>query len=69
MIPVLPYFSRKIMNGMGDLMKLLDINDLREKDILQIWKGVSEDVSKQHRASIAWSFEGNGIRTRTSFIQ
>ena len=50
-------------------MKLLDINNLDKEDIYQIWEGVSEEGSRKHKGNIAWSFEGNGIRTRTTFIQ
>ncbi|MZI95770.1 ornithine carbamoyltransferase [Vibrio sp. CAIM 722] len=50
-------------------MKLLDINSLTKSDILQIWKNVSEEMTEQLQGNVAWSFEGNGIRTRTTFIQ
>jgi ornithine carbamoyltransferase len=49
-------------------MKLLDINDLTAKQIRAIWALAA--APPQHRfGTVAWSFEGNGIRTRTSFIQ
>ncbi len=51
------------------MIKLLDINNLKQSDILQIWGNVSREPIKKCEANIAWSFEGNGIRTRTTFIQ
>ncbi|MCJ8298700.1 MAG: hypothetical protein MJK13_07170 [Pseudomonadales bacterium] len=51
------------------MIKLLDINNLEKEDIYQIWKGASEGVARSDKGNIAWSFEGNGIRTRTTFIQ
>jgi len=52
---------------------LIDIDDLDKADIDQIWRNV-DDVSGLHLATqaianVAWSFEGNGIRTRTTFLQ
>lgn len=53
------------------MIKLLDIDNLKSDDIYQIWKNVSNINNKEYAANtnIAWSFEGNGIRTRTTFIQ
>ena len=51
------------------MKNLLDINHLEKSDIYQIWKGASEEKPKKQERNIAWSFEGNGIRTRTTFIQ
>lgn len=53
----------------GNPMQLLDINDLTKTDIHHIWKNVTEQPKKRINANIAWSYEGNGIRTRTSFLQ
>ncbi|RVU85959.1 ornithine carbamoyltransferase [Leucothrix sargassi] len=50
-------------------MNLLDINDLTKDDIHQIWNSVSDTTPQGLVGNIAWSFEGNGIRTRTTFIQ
>jgi ornithine carbamoyltransferase len=49
-------------------MSLLDVNDLSAAQIRAIWALAA--VPAQRRAgTVAWSFEGNGIRTRTTFIQ
>jgi len=52
---------------------LIDIDDLDKADIYQIWRNVDDTSGRQLAtqviANIAWSFEGNGIRTRTTFIQ
>jgi ornithine carbamoyltransferase len=49
-------------------MKLIRIKDLSASDIRSIWRLASEP-SAPFNGNAAWSFEGNGIRTRTSFIQ
>ncbi|MDQ2077822.1 hypothetical protein [Marinimicrobium sp. ABcell2] len=51
------------------MIKLLDINDLKKEDIYQIWEAVSRGPSNRFVGNVAWSFEGNGIRTRTTFLQ
>jgi ornithine carbamoyltransferase len=49
-------------------MNLLDVDDLSTSDIRAIWALAT--ALPQHRSgTVAWSFEGNGIRTRTAFIQ
>jgi ornithine carbamoyltransferase len=49
-------------------MSLLDVNDLSAAQIRAIWALAA--APPQHLSgTVAWSFEGNGIRTRTSFIQ
>jgi len=48
---------------------LLDIDSLTGEDIHTIWRNVAESREEKVAANIAWSFEGNGIRTRTTFIQ
>lgn len=49
-------------------MKLIRINDLSASDIRSLWRLASKP-STPSKGNVAWSFEGNGIRTRTSFIQ
>jgi len=49
-------------------MKLIQIKDLSASDIRSIWRLASKP-SAPSKGNVAWSFEGNGIRTRTSFIQ
>ena len=49
-------------------MKLILINDLSVNDIRSIWR-MASNPSVPSKGNVAWSFEGNGIRTRTSFIQ
>lgn len=51
------------------MIKLLDISSLGKEDISQIWRGASDGAIKKLEGNVAWSFEGNGIRTRTTFIQ
>lgn len=48
---------------------LLDIDDFDKEDIYKIWRNVADNTTNRFDANIAWSFEGNGIRTRTTFIQ
>jgi ornithine carbamoyltransferase len=49
-------------------MKLLDINDLSAAQIRAIW-ALAAAPPQRRSGTVAWSFEGNGVRTRTSFIQ
>jgi ornithine carbamoyltransferase len=49
-------------------MNLICLSDLSSADIHAIWSLIS-DASKNIRGNVAWSFEGNGIRTRTTFIR
>jgi ornithine carbamoyltransferase len=50
------------------IMNLICLSDLSSADIHDIWSLVSSP-SKAIEGTVAWSFEGNGIRTRTTFIQ
>jgi len=49
-------------------MNLLRLSDLSGSDIRKIWDLVASPPT-QLSGTVAWSFEGNGIRTRTTFIQ
>ena len=49
-------------------MNLISLSDLSPSDIRNIWRLVIEP-GEQLDGTVAWSFEGNGIRTRTTFIQ
>ena len=49
-------------------MKLIHLSDLSASDVATIWSLV-DTPDPALRGTVAWSFEGNGIRTRTSFIQ
>lgn len=51
------------------MKNLLDINDLEKEEILEIWNMVSSSNEESLNGQVAWSFEGNGIRTRTTFLQ
>lgn len=51
------------------MTKLLDIDSLKPSDIQQIWTNVSSNKLNLVQGNVAWSFEGNGIRTRTTFLQ
>lgn len=57
------------METTSNKIKLLDIDYLEPKDIYQIWANVGKCPKSKIDANIAWSFEGNGIRTRTTFLQ
>ena len=50
---------------------LIDIDDLTRQEILNIWALANQKPAPltDDTVNVAWSFEGNGIRTRTTFIQ
>lgn len=51
-------------------MKLIQLTDLQPEDIRHIWSLVEAQApaAPALQGAVAWSFEGNGIRTRTTFI-
>lgn len=49
-------------------MNLISLNDLQPADVHAIW-ALAESPMAALTKRAAWSFEGNGIRTRTTFIQ
>lgn len=49
-------------------MNLINLSDLNKEDIRKIW-ALAEQPIEPLDGTVAWSFEGNGIRTRTSFIE
>lgn len=49
-------------------MHLLQITDLGSADVREIWN-IAKAQPKTMTGTVAWSFQGNGIRTRTTFIQ
>ncbi|KAA0982170.1 ornithine carbamoyltransferase [Pseudomonas sp. ANT_J12] len=49
-------------------MNIISLKDLTARDILEIWT-LSKQPAKPCHGTVGWSFEGNGIRTRTTFIQ
>jgi ornithine carbamoyltransferase len=49
-------------------MNLIRIADLSAADVRAIWRLVAQPATPL-AGTVAWSFEGNGIRTRTTFIQ
>ncbi|PWQ99556.1 ornithine carbamoyltransferase [Leucothrix arctica] len=51
------------------MLNLLNIDDLSQEDIYKIWDSANNGTADKLEANIAWSFEGNGIRTRTTFVQ
>ena len=51
------------------MKKLIDISDLEKDDIYEIWQKVSRQSFTKINGDVAWSFEGVGIRTRTTFVQ
>ena len=48
---------------------LIDIDDFKKEQIYEIWDYAFDGVVKKIEKNVAWSFEGNGIRTRTTFVQ
>ena len=56
------------MRFLPSYMKLIQLNDLSAHDIRSVWS-LAAKPSTPIQGNVAWSFEGNGIRTRTSFIQ
>lgn len=49
-------------------MQLIQLSDLCASDVAAIWSLV-DTPDPALEGTAAWSFEGNGIRTRTTFIQ
>lgn len=49
-------------------MDLISISELTAADIQAIWSLVPAP-DRRSSGTVGWSFEGNGIRTRTTFIQ
>ena len=49
-------------------MNLIHLSDLSAADVRAIWRLVAQPATLLP-GTVAWSFEGNGIRTRTTFIQ
>ncbi len=50
-------------------MNLIQLTDLQPADIHRIWSLVNMPAGAALQGTVAWSFEGNGIRTRTTFIE
>jgi ornithine carbamoyltransferase len=48
-------------------MNIISLSTLCAQDIHKIWS-LADQPNAQLSANVAWSFEGNGIRTRTTFI-
>ena len=57
------------MESTSNIIKLLDIDHLTKNDIYRIWDSIDNKTTLKLKANVAWSFEGNGIRTRTTFLQ
>ncbi len=51
------------------MKKLINLNNLEKEDILKIWQLTTDRTFPKNDGDIAWSFEGAGIRTRTTFLQ
>jgi ornithine carbamoyltransferase len=49
-------------------MKLVSLSSLSETDVHAIW-ALIDMPQRPTEAHVAWSFEGNGIRTRATFIR
>lgn len=49
-------------------MNIISLKDLTARHVLEIW-GQAKQPPKSVKGTVGWSFEGNGIRTRTTFIQ
>lgn len=51
------------------MKKLIDIDDLSREEVKMIWTLAESSNSPHIEGTIGWSFEGNGMRTRSSFIK
>lgn len=51
-----------------DILNLISLDDLTTQNILDIW-ALAKQPPAHIEGNVGWSFEGNGIRTRTTFIQ
>ncbi len=49
-------------------IQLIDIDDLAAGEVRAIWD-LAAKAPQRLDGTVAWSFEGNGIRTRTTFLQ
>jgi len=49
-------------------MNLVSLATLSPEDVRSIWRLASSPIG-QVQGTVAWSFEGNGIRTRTTFLK
>ncbi|MBI5259196.1 MAG: ornithine carbamoyltransferase [Burkholderiales bacterium] len=49
-------------------MKLLHLSDLSAAQLRALWRSVGTEAAPL-AGTVGWSFEGNGVRTRTSFLQ
>jgi len=49
-------------------MNLINIADVSAADVRKIW-ALANKPPNALKGTVAWSFEGNGIRTRTTFIE
>jgi ornithine carbamoyltransferase len=54
--------------ALGHEMNLISISSLSKQNIREIWSLVDAQ-GPPINSNVAWSFEGNGIRTRTTFIR
>jgi ornithine carbamoyltransferase len=50
-------------------MNVIELTDLQPADIRQIWSLVHSPLASPLGGTVAWSFEGRGVRTRTTFIE
>lgn len=50
-------------------MHLIDLTELQPADIHRIWSLVDDAPAAPLHGTVAWSFEGRGVRTRTTFIE
>lgn len=66
-MPHLPYKLVQIQVTQS-FMDLLDLSQLTHEQVKAIWN-LADQPDQALKANVAWSFEGNGIRTRTTFIQ
>lgn len=49
-------------------MMLIDVDDLSAAEVRSIW-ALASGPPRPRVGTVAWSFEGNGIRTRTTFME
>ncbi len=57
--------NRGLPPPLGPRMNLINLTELSSADVRSIW-GLVDTPSSPLSGTVAWSFEGNGIRTRST---
>lgn len=51
------------------MSSLIEIQDLQADEIYRLWDIAGRQHHATHMGDVGWSFEGSGVRTRTTFLQ